>query len=71
MSLNPKSVVVFDPLSGYNRVMTSFNDSFYTYVLTPTAKGYAYVVPEVARTGINNFLQIYFFLLDLQIIFTV
>jgi len=45
----------FDPLSGYNRVMTSFNDGFYTYVLTPTSKGYAYIVPEVARTGIDNF----------------
>lgn len=41
--------------------MTSFNDSFYTYVLTPTAKGYAYVVPEVARTGINNFFTNLFF----------
>ncbi len=47
--------VVFDPLSGYNRVMTSFNDSFYTNVASPVARGYAYVVPEVARTGINNF----------------
>ena len=57
----PTNSVVFDPLSGYNRVMTSFNDSFYTYVLTPTAKGYAYVVPEVARTGINNFFTNLFF----------
>lgn len=57
----PTNSVVFDPLSGYNRVITSFNDSFYTYVLTPTAKGYAYVVPEVARTGINNFFTNLFF----------
>lgn len=47
--------VIFDPLSGYNRIMTSFNDGFYTYVATPAAKGYAYAVPTVARTGINNF----------------
>ena len=57
----PTSSVVFDPLSGYNRAMTSFNDGFYTYILTPTAKGYAYVVPEVARTGINNFFTNLFF----------
>lgn len=46
---------VFDPLSGYNRAMTSFNDGFYTHVLSPVSKSYAYAVPEVARTGINNF----------------
>lgn len=51
----PTNSVVFDPLSGYNRVMTTFNDGFYTHVATPVSKGYAYVVPEVARTGINNF----------------
>lgn len=46
---------VFDPLSGYNEVMTQFNDKFYLYVLSPTARGYAYIVPEAARTGIDNF----------------
>ncbi|WP_198306145.1 VacJ family lipoprotein [Arcobacter vandammei] len=51
----PVNSVVFDPLSGYNRAMTSFNDGFYTNIASPVAKGYAYVVPEVARTGINNF----------------
>ena len=56
-----KTKEVFDPLSGYNRVMTSFNDKFYIYVLTPTAKGYAYVVPETARIGIDNFFTNLFF----------
>ena len=56
----PTNSVVFDPLSGYNRVMTVFNDSFYTYVLTPTSKGYAYVVPETARIGIDNFFTNFF-----------
>lgn len=52
---------VFDPLSGYNRVMTTFNDKFYIYVLAPTSRGYAYVVPETARTGIDNFFTNLFF----------
>ena len=30
---------VFDPLSGYNRVMTDFNDSLYVWVLDPVARG--------------------------------
>ncbi|MBR8463281.1 VacJ family lipoprotein [Campylobacter sp. faydin G-24] len=45
---------VFDPLGGYNRVMTNINDFFYVNILTPTAKGYAYVVPKPARTAITN-----------------
>lgn len=52
---------VFDPLSGYNRVMTNFNDLFYDHVLTPSAKGYAYVVPEIIREGIGNFFSNLFF----------
>jgi len=45
----------FDPLSGYNRVMTSFNDGLYSYILSPTSKAYAYIMPEFARKGISNF----------------
>ena len=45
---------IFDPLSGYNRIMTSFNDYFYTNILIPTSKGYAYVVPEDGRIAIDN-----------------
>ncbi|EAU01463.1 VacJ family lipoprotein [Campylobacter curvus] len=47
----------FDPLSGYNRVMTNVNDFIYSNMLTPAAKGYAYVVPEPARTAISNFFD--------------
>ena len=39
---------IADPLSGYNRAMTSFNDAFYEYALIPVARGYAYVVPKSA-----------------------
>lgn len=45
---------IFDPLRGYNKVMTSFNDKFYDYILEPTAKGYRFVVPMSARMGIDN-----------------
>ena len=46
---------VFDPLSGYNRAMTSFNDTVYTDVLEPVAKTYKDAVPQKAREGISNF----------------
>lgn len=47
----------FDPLSGYNRVMTSFNHYVYLNVLEPTAKGYGKIVPKFARTGLSNFFD--------------
>ena len=45
---------VYDPLIGYNRFMTSVNDKVYLYVMDPTAKVYAAVIPEPLRIGISN-----------------
>ena len=45
---------VADPLSGFNRVMFSFNDKFYFYLLKPVAKGYQAVTPQFFRVGIRN-----------------
>ena len=56
-----KSLEVFDPLSGYNRLMTTFNDKAYIHVFNPIAEGYAYVVPDLARTGLDNFFHNLFF----------
>jgi len=52
---------VFDPLSGYNRVMTGFNDGFYILVLDPVARGYRWVLPDTARRGVKNFFHNLFF----------
>ena len=48
---------IFDPLSGYNSVMTEFNDGFYVYVLDPVARGYRWVMPDPARRGVKNFFH--------------
>ena len=48
---------IFDPLSGYNTVMTEFNDGFYVYVLDPVARGYEWVVPDLAQRGVKNFFH--------------
>lgn len=45
---------VFDPLSGYNRVMTRVNDRLYYWLLKPLARGYGFLLPEPARKGIRN-----------------
>ncbi|MDP7622381.1 MAG: VacJ family lipoprotein, partial [SAR324 cluster bacterium] len=48
---------VFDPLSGYNGVMTEFNDGFYVYFVDPVARGYRWVLPYAARSGVKNFFH--------------
>lgn len=53
----PGDARVFDPLSGYNRIMTGFNDWMYFWVLSPVAKGYNFVVPEPVRRSINRFFN--------------
>lgn len=45
---------VSDPLETWNRAVFSLNDKLYLYLLQPTARGYATVVPEEIRTGVRN-----------------
>jgi len=52
---------VFDPLSGYNRGVTRFNDKFYDWILYPVASGYNYVVPKPGRSAIKRFFKNLFF----------
>jgi len=52
---------VFDPLSGYNRGMTHFNDKFYDWLAKPIAKGYQFVLPLPVRSGIGRFFKNLFF----------
>ncbi|MGK0256291.1 MAG: phospholipid-binding lipoprotein MlaA [Arcobacteraceae bacterium] len=46
-----------DPFSGYNRMMTSFNDGLYEYVLAPTARSYKNIVHEEIRGSVGNFFH--------------
>lgn len=50
-------IEIYDPLIGYNRIMTTFNDKVYLNILNPIAKNYAYIVPKTARIGVNNFFD--------------
>lgn len=47
----------FDPLSGYNRAMTSFNDFTYMHVIDPAARGYKSVVADDIRFVVGNFFD--------------
>jgi len=50
-----------DPLEAYNRVMTSFNDGFYTDVLIPVGKGFRAITHEEVRESLSNFFANLFF----------
>jgi phospholipid-binding lipoprotein MlaA len=49
------SVADFRPIYWWNQGMFHFNDKFYWWVARPAARGYGWLVPEVARRGVNNF----------------
>jgi len=46
-----------DPFSGYNRVMTHFNDGLFEYVLAPVARGYKKVVHKEVRSSVGKFFH--------------
>ncbi len=46
-----------DPLEPFNRVMFQFNDTTYTYIFHPVARGYAFIVPQDIRGSLNNFFR--------------
>ncbi|NLZ16565.1 MAG: VacJ family lipoprotein [Desulfobulbaceae bacterium] len=46
---------IYDPLEPFNRVMFTFNDRLYLWVIDPVATGYSKVVPTDFRTIISNF----------------
>jgi len=50
-----------DPFSGYNRIITDFNDGFYTHLVKPVAVSYGNVVHKDIRSGIDRvFDNLYF-----------
>lgn len=52
---------VSDPLSGYNRSMTTFNNSFFDWVIDPVSRGYNFIVPKGGRVAISRFFKNLFF----------
>ena len=46
-----------DPLSSYNRAMTTFNDTIFVYALNPLSKAYNASTPDIMRESISNFMH--------------
>jgi phospholipid-binding lipoprotein MlaA len=46
-----------DPLSGYNRMMTNFNDGLYVHILKPVSNGYKKITTKGVRQSVRNFFH--------------
>jgi phospholipid-binding lipoprotein MlaA len=46
--------IIADPLEPFNRIMFTFNDKLYYWLLKPTASVYASIFPQQFRNGIQN-----------------
>ncbi|MEA1956497.1 MAG: VacJ family lipoprotein [Campylobacterota bacterium] len=46
-----------DPLSGYNNIMTNYNDKFYMNIYFPIVDKYTEAIPEDGRLSISNFFE--------------
>ncbi len=47
----------YDPWEGLNRDIYAVNQVFDDYLLRPVAKGYDFILPQFAQTGIGNFFD--------------
>jgi len=48
---------VYDPLETWNRGVYQFNYRLDQWVMLPAVRGYTYVTPKFARTGVSNFFS--------------
>lgn len=46
-----------DPYESFNRSMFAFNDTVDKYAFKPAAKGYDFVMPDMASKGVSNFFN--------------
>ena len=54
---NKTSDEIYDPLIGYNRVMTSINSAFYNYIMYPVSYTYDYIMPDPIQGAFSNFFD--------------
>lgn len=48
---------VFDPLSGYNKIMTNFNVAIYDFAFNPVLNAYNTITPRFFRLAARNFFD--------------
>ena len=52
-----KEEEIWDPFETVNRGIFWFNDVTDTYLIGPVARGYDFIMPEFAQTGVRNFFN--------------
>lgn len=52
-----KSQEIADPIEPVNRVIFFFNDFLDRILIEPVAKGYNYILPQIVRDGVQNFMR--------------
>ncbi len=50
-------VVIYDPMEEANRKVMAFNQAVDKTIINPIIKGYRFITPQPARSGIRNFLR--------------
>jgi phospholipid-binding lipoprotein MlaA len=48
---------VYDPWEGMNKRIYNFNYHFDRYIFLPTVRGYEFVTPDFAQSGVSNFFD--------------
>ena len=48
---------IYDPLEPWNRGVYQFNYRLDQWVMLPAVRGYTYITPKFARTGVSNFFN--------------
>jgi phospholipid-binding lipoprotein MlaA len=51
------AVDVYDPWEGMNKRIYNFNYHFDRNIFLPVARGYKFIMPDVAQTGVTNFFN--------------
>ncbi|NQX88280.1 MAG: VacJ family lipoprotein [Halioglobus sp.] len=54
---HPDQLAVYDPWEGMNKRIYNFNYHFDRYVFLPVVRGYQWIMPNFAQTGIHNFFK--------------
>ncbi len=53
----PRTIDAYDPWEPMNRRIYNFNAIFDEYVFLPVVRGYEFVLPDFAQTGVSNFFR--------------
>jgi len=57
LDATPDAQAIYDPWEPMNRHIYRFNANFDKFIFLPVVRGYRFVLPQFARTGLSNFFS--------------